>query len=118
MSEQEDNPAGTLIPPTNTSVQDQKPQEPVKDEKLTPSSHINLRVVSPDNQEICFKIKRSTRLEKLMNAYLERTNRAKGSIRFIFDGQRINPNDTPEDLEMEENDAIDAMVEQLGGSSL
>ncbi|KAJ1921376.1 hypothetical protein H4219_000693 [Mycoemilia scoparia] len=99
-------------PPKSDAPKDA--QNSVKDEKPA-NTHINLRVISPDSQEICFKIKKHTRLEKLMNAYCDRTNRSRGSIRFLFDGDRINAGDTPEKLEMEENDAIDAMVEQVGG---
>ena len=35
--------------------------------------------------------------------------------RFIFDGERLKDEDTPEKLEMENGDEIDAMVEQTGG---
>ena len=35
--------------------------------------------------------------------------------RFIFDGERVKEDDTPESLEMENGDEIDAMVEQTGG---
>ncbi len=40
------------------------------------------------------------------------------SVRFLFDGQRLNPQQTPADLEMEDEDEIDAMVQQTGGSSV
>ena len=38
------------------------------------------------------------------------------SVRFLFDGNRISPNQTPEELDMEDNDVIDVMVEQQGGA--
>ncbi len=40
-----------------------------------------------------------------------------GSYRFLFDGHRINDEDTPESLDMQELDCVDAMVTQLGGVS-
>ena len=39
------------------------------------------------------------------------------SVRFLFDGNRISPNQTPEELDMEDNDVIDVMVEQQGGGA-
>jgi small ubiquitin-related modifier len=36
-------------------------------------------------------------------------------VRFLFDGTRINPTQTPKDLDMEDGDSIDAMMEQVGG---
>jgi small ubiquitin-related modifier len=39
-------------------------------------------------------------------------------IRFLFDGERIQPNSTPAQLEMEDEDEIDAMVEQHGGNAM
>ena len=37
------------------------------------------------------------------------------SVRFLFDGQRLSANQTPQELEMEDGDVIDVMVEQQGG---
>ena len=39
----------------------------------------------------------------------------RGAYRFLFDGHRINPDDTPEKLEMDEMDCVDAMLFQQGG---
>ncbi|KAH8801868.1 hypothetical protein DL96DRAFT_771584 [Flagelloscypha sp. PMI_526] len=38
------------------------------------------------------------------------------SLRFLYKGNRINDDDTPSSLDMEEGDSIDVMVEQVGGS--
>jgi small ubiquitin-related modifier len=77
--------------------------------------HINLRVVGQDQNEVYFKIKRQTPLKKLMDAYCERQGKDPRHIRFMFDGERINENDTPEKLEMEDNDTIDVFIQQVGG---
>ena len=42
---------------------------------------------------------------------------APSSVRFLFDGNRVNPNQTPQELEMEDGDVIDVMVEQQGGGA-
>jgi small ubiquitin-related modifier len=39
-------------------------------------------------------------------------------VRFLFDGQRLNSNQTPQELEMEDGDVIDVMVEQQGGARI
>ena len=67
-----------------------------------------------DGTEVFFKCKKTTKLEKLMDAYCQRQGVNVHSIRFLFDGNRINGRQTPEDLEMEDGDIIDAMVEQMG----
>ena len=40
------------------------------------------------------------------------------SVRFLFDGNRVNPNQTPQELDMEDGDVIDVMVEQQGGGAV
>ncbi|KAI7833330.1 ubiquitin-related domain-containing protein [Kickxella alabastrina] len=87
----------------------------VKDEKPE-TEHINIKVVAADSSEVMFKIKRKTKLSKLMQAYCSRAGQAFGTVRFLVDGQRINGDNTPEELEMEDGDSIDAMTEQVGGS--
>ncbi|KAJ2686985.1 SUMO protein smt3 [Coemansia spiralis] len=86
----------------------------VKDAKPD-TEHVNIKVIGPDNSEVMFKIKTSTKLSKLMTAYCSRTGQTMGSVRFLVDGQRIGPDDTPQGLGLEEGDAIDAMTEQVGG---
>ena len=43
-----------------------------------------------------FKIKRSTKLEKLMTAFCERQGKSLQSVRFLFEGQRVQATDTPD----------------------
>ncbi|OZJ04270.1 Ubiquitin-like protein pmt3/smt3 [Bifiguratus adelaidae] len=90
-------------------------EKPVE-KKEEGGQHINLKVVGSDHNEVFFKIKRTTQLKKLMDAYCERQGKATSSVRFLYDGQRIQPTNTPNDLEMEDGDSIDVMVEQIGGA--
>jgi len=80
------------------------------------NSTINVKVVSSSGEEVFFKIKRTTKLSKLQGAYANKVGKDVSSIRFLYDGSRINDEDTPASLEMEDNDTIDVMVEQVGGS--
>jgi len=85
------------------------------DTNEAPVEHITLKVKSQDGNELFFKIKRGTQLKKLMEAYCSRNGVNPSTVRFLFDGQRIQETNTPNDLNLEDNDQIDAMVEQTGG---
>ncbi|CAN1339960.1 Small ubiquitin-related modifier 2 [Linum perenne] len=39
------------------------------------------------------------------------------SIAFLFDGRRLRAEQTPDELEMEDGDEIDAMLHQTGGGN-
>merc|ERR1711990_365434 len=90
-----------------------------KEEKASASGsaqeHLNIKV-KQDDSEIVFKIKKTTPLKKLMNAYCSRQNLDQGQMVFLYDGERISPENTPEQLGMEDNDEIDAMIHQIGGN--
>eukprot|EP00994_Dinema_validum_P004992 NODE_3085_length_599_cov_864.069091_g2582_i0.p2 GENE.NODE_3085_length_599_cov_864.069091_g2582_i0~~NODE_3085_length_599_cov_864.069091_g2582_i0.p2 ORF type:complete len:103 (-),score=22.76 NODE_3085_length_599_cov_864.069091_g2582_i0:212-520(-) len=79
------------------------------------SQQISIKVVNAEGAEVYFKIKRSTPLRKLMDAYCKKQGINRTSVRFHFDGRRIEDEKTAEDYEMEDDDVIDAMVEQTGG---
>jgi hypothetical protein len=59
------------------------------------TEHLNIKVTD-NNNEVFFKIKRTTKLEKLMGAFCERQGKTLSSVRFLFEGQRVQPTDTPE----------------------
>jgi len=77
---------------------------------------MQLKVVSQDGTEVFFKCKADTKLEKLMRAFCQRQGVAIESVRFLFDGNRIRENQTPNELDMEDGDSIDVVVAQVGGS--
>ncbi len=51
-----------------------------------------------------------------MSAYCQRLGVDENSIRFLYDGNRVQADSTPADLEMEDEDVIDAMIAQTGGN--
>ncbi|KAG6787241.1 hypothetical protein POTOM_008877 [Populus tomentosa] len=61
------------------------------------SAHINLKVKGQDGNEVFFRIKRSTQLKKLMNAYCDRQSVEFNSIAFLFDGRRLRGEQTPDE---------------------
>jgi len=96
-------------------------EEPQTQQEVEPKTEdgnapINVKVVTSQGEEVFFKIKRNTKLSKLQGAYANKVGKDVSSIRFLYDGSRIQDDDTPASLEMEENDTIDVMVEQVGGS--
>ncbi|KAF5741273.1 hypothetical protein HS088_TW10G00269 [Tripterygium wilfordii] len=62
------------------------------------SAHINLKVKGQDGNEVFFRIKRSTQMRKLMNAYCERQSVDLNSIAFLFDGRRLRAEQTPDEV--------------------
>jgi len=77
--------------------------------------HMNVKVVDQDDNDLYFGIKKHTALKKVMDAYCERQGKTRGLVRFLFEGHRIQDNDSPESLEMEDDDMIQVVLEQLGG---
>ncbi|KAK7256074.1 hypothetical protein RIF29_29508 [Crotalaria pallida] len=77
--------------------------------------HINLKVKGQDDSETFFRIRTSAQLRKLMNAYCDRKSLDFNSIAFLFDGRRIRAEQTPDELDLEDGDEIDAMMHQTGG---
>ena len=59
------------------------------------SEHLNIKVTD-NNNEVFFKIKRTTALGKLMNAFCDRQGKNISSVRFLFDGQRVTAADNPD----------------------
>lgn len=76
---------------------------------------INLKVKDQDGAEVHFKVRMSTKFEKIFTAFCSKKSLDPSHVRFLFDGQRIQSTSTPADLEMEDGDSIDAMMEQIGG---
>lgn len=57
--------------------------------------HLNIKVTD-NNNEVFFKIKRTTQLKKLMDAFCERQGKQMSTVRFLFDGTRVNAQDSPD----------------------
>ena len=65
-------------------------------------------------EETMFKIKRTTQLGKVFNAYAERKGVDDGDLRFMLDGERVSYDDTPTILYLDDGDQIDVMMRQCG----
>ncbi|XP_024918376.1 small ubiquitin-related modifier 1 isoform X2 [Cynoglossus semilaevis] len=74
-----------------------------------------LKVLGQDSSEIHFKVKMTTHLKKLKQSYSQRQGVPMCTLRFLFEGQRIADDQTPKELGMEDDDAIEVYQEQTGG---
>lgn len=81
--------------------------------------YINLKVLPIGGMTcgstVTFKVKRNQPLKKMMNAYCENQHLMKEGLRFLHEDQRLTEEDTPMDLDMEDNDVIQVFAEQKGG---
>ncbi|CAM9204769.1 unnamed protein product [Discosporangium mesarthrocarpum] len=83
-----------------------------------PKETITIRVRDQTGEETFFKVKKSTRMEKVFSTYAQRKGVSMGALRFLLDGERVAPDTTPKALDLEDQDQIDCMLEQQGGVAL
>ncbi|KAL6760239.1 small ubiquitin-like modifier 1 [Haematococcus lacustris] len=81
------------------------------------SAVINIIVKDQGGNEVHFKIKPHTKFEKVFSAYCAKKGQDVATLRFLFDGKRIEPSSTPAMIDMEDGDSIDCLIMQLGGRS-
>ena len=76
---------------------------------------VSVKVRGQDGNIFHYVIGMKTPLKKLMEAYCNRQSLQMDQIRFLFDGNRLRETQSPDELEMEDDDVIDAMLFQVGG---
>ena len=76
---------------------------------------ITLKVRDQAGDEMMFKVKKGTKMSKIFAAYAQRKGVDTATVRFSIDGNRIQNEDTPKMLELEDGDQIDSVIEQVGG---
>ena len=74
-----------------------------------------LLTIFQTGEETFFKIKKTTKMSKVFETYAQRKGVQSASLRFLLDGERIEPDQTPKMLELDDQDQIDCMLEQSGG---
>lgn len=75
-----------------------------------PTEHLNIKVTD-NNNEVFFKIKRSTQLKKLMDAFCDRQGKQMSTVRFLFDGTRVRPEDTPDTVCLSPHSATEKLFD-------
>ncbi|WOK95113.1 Small ubiquitin-like modifier 1, 1,SUMO1,ATSUMO1 [Canna indica] len=76
---------------------------------------IHVKVISQDGVHGFIRIKRSSKFERLMAAFCERKNVALNELSFYFNSRKIEAEETPEQLGMEDDAEILAMPYPNGG---
>ena len=85
--------------------------------EVTRTEKIRLKVIDQDGNDILFGVKMTAAMGKLKKSYSEKVGVPIKSLRFFFDGNRINDEETPNSLEMAQGDVIDVYQEQTGGKA-
>ena len=79
------------------------------------SDHITLRVKDQDQNEVFFRIKKSAPLKMLMDGYCVRKHVQLDTFVFMIDDRRLRPEQTPNEVGLEDGDEIDVFTHQVGG---
>ncbi|CAB4491708.1 ubiquitin-like protein [Rhizophagus irregularis] len=78
-------------------------------------SFVNLKVQDYSKSETVYKVKKTKPLNKLKQVHCDRNGLDIKFMLFLFDGHQIKDYDTPDSLEMENDDIIDIVCHQKGG---
>lgn len=89
--------------------------KPENDDNVADAKHINLIVKSQQVADIHVKLKKNATFKQLFNTYCQRNNLDHLDVRFLYDGRRIRPENTPLSLDMEEGDIVEVFSEQKSG---
>lgn len=65
---------------------------------------LSIKVRDQQNGEVVFKVKRSTRFKRVLDAFCNKKSWDSAQVRFAYEGQRVQEDMTPDDLGMENND--------------
>ncbi|KAM0786931.1 hypothetical protein ACM66B_002353 [Microbotryomycetes sp. NB124-2] len=84
----------------SASPERQDAQPEVKPE----NQHVSLRIQGAGFPELLIKVKKTTKLQKMMNAYCERVGKTLREIRFLFDGHKLQGEQTVADLDIDDED--------------
>ncbi len=128
-------PASTSTPFSQSSNGDDVPVLPPKQENptaLTSSSsttttttttppldadvvYICLFAQSQNGDSLQFKVRMTTPLQKVINAYCSRMSISEEAVRFLYDGVRVDGKGTVKSHGMEDGDILDVVLQQTGG---
>ena len=52
-------------------------------------------------------------IKQIFDAFLQRKSLQPGSVRVLFDGERVREDQSPQEVDMEDGDSLDVMMEQV-----
>jgi small ubiquitin-related modifier len=74
-----------------------------------------VRVMDPAGNYHTYRTANNHYLEDLMKSFCRDASLDFGSVRFLFDGRRLRPDDSAQSVGLEDGDAIEVFQEQTGG---
>ncbi|GAA5929969.1 hypothetical protein JCM21900_004770 [Sporobolomyces salmonicolor] len=83
------------------------------------SSHVSLKIQGSGFPDLVIKVKKTTKLQKMMTAYCDRAGKSINEVRFMHDGAKLHAHQTVADLDLDEDEdeaVIDVAQEAVGGS--
>ncbi len=80
--------------------------------------HINIQAVCQNGTMTQFKMRPTTPMQKMFDAFCSRNNTNISSVRFLYEGRRIQGSSTPKSLGLDDMEMIDVVLSQTGGTSL
>ncbi|CAI9105024.1 OLC1v1003855C1 [Oldenlandia corymbosa var. corymbosa] len=75
---------------------------------------VQIIVQKLDSIDVTMRVKKNVKLGKVMVVYCNRMGLRMDALRFTIDGKRVNEQQTPNDVGLEDGDVIDVWSEQLG----
>ncbi len=74
--------------------------------------YIIIKLINPNANDVNFKVSITTNMEKLKKLYAQCQALPADSLRFLFNGRRINGDITPWNLDMKDGDVIEVLVDK------
>jgi len=71
--------------------------------------YVEVKVREPSGAEFCFRLKRTCPLGLLFEVYCSRTKVAPQLVDFTLNGRKVYPDQSPEQLEMDDFDVLDVV---------
>ena len=93
----------------NQSAVQTEPEEDRQDDFVM----INVRMQNGSVTK--FRMRGGSPMFKLMEAFCARHNLLRDQIRFLYDGVRVRDDETPDSLDMDDEDTVDVFLFQVGG---
>ncbi|CDW53454.1 Small ubiquitin modifier [Trichuris trichiura] len=86
-----------------------------EDSESAPDRSIVIKVVNQHGNDVSFRVKSQTSMEKVKRTYASRMQLPLESLRFQYEGRRITDDMTPESLKLQNNETIEVYQVQEGG---
>ncbi|OEL37224.1 hypothetical protein BAE44_0001758 [Dichanthelium oligosanthes] len=78
---------------------------------------INIKVKSQTSEDVFFRVKRNVKLRRLMDMYCGKHSLNPRAVKFLDpDGRHILPDQTPDDVGLEDGDEIHIVIDMHGGA--